>query len=87
MASYHQICNYTIVFPQNPSFLFNLLFSSIFQLHNIIKVVLASKQLHITANIYLFGCIRKIKVLNTLFWLKKIIFYKDIIINYQKLDN
>lgn len=86
-ASYQRIRGHAVVLPQNPGPLLTLLPSPTLQLHDVIRVVWASKRPHTVADIRLFGRIRKRKILDALTWLKENnTLYQDISINHDLLD-
>ena len=86
--SYQRIRGHAVVLPQNPGPLLDILPSSSLVLHDVIRIVWASKRPHTVEDIRPFARIRRDKVLQALLWLKdQKPLYKNIVINHGLLEN
>ena len=68
--SYQRIRGHAVALPQNPGPLLDILPSSSLVLHDVIRIVWASKRAHTVEDIRPFARIRREKVLQALLWLK-----------------
>lgn len=84
---YEGIRGHAVVLPQNPGPLINMLPSSTFQVHDVIRVVWASDKAHTKDQLRPFLTVRNDKVQAALEWLRRNNpMYQRIIINHEELN-
>ena len=86
-ATYQRIRDHAVVLSQNPGLLLNILPSSTFQPHQVIKIMWASDTPHTTSQLQHHLQMRREKVQVALEWLHQHnSLYKDVVIDYAQLD-